>query len=71
MHLDETRSRKNCHKTIPNPTNDRKKIILRIQIENSIFSWKDQPDAIQVSLVVISNTKIMNMQHQILVKSKM
>ena len=26
-----------------------KKIILRIQIENSIFSWKDQPDAIQVS----------------------
>ena len=48
-----------------------KKIILRIQIENSIFSWKDQPDAIQVSLIVISNTKIMNMQHQILVKSKM
>ena len=32
-------------------------IILCIQIENSIFSWKDQLDATQVSLVVISNIK--------------
>ena len=48
-----------------------KNIILCIWIKNSIFPWKDQLDAIQVSLVVISNTKIMNMQHQILVKSKM
>ena len=70
-YLDETRSRKNRHKTIPNPTNDHKKIILCFQIKNSIFSWKDQLDAIQVSLEVISNIKIMNMQLQILVKSEM
>ena len=49
MYLDETRSRKNLIKTIPNPKN----IILRIQIKNSIFSWKDQLDAIQVSLVIL------------------
>ena len=53
LYLDEIRSRKNLHKTIPNPKN----IILRIQIKNSIFSWKNQLDAIQVSLVVVSNVK--------------
>ena len=49
-------------------------IILRIQIKNSKlqnFSWKDQLDAIQVSLVVVSNFKIMNMQLQILLNSEM
>ena len=71
MYLDETRSRKNRHKTIPNPKNDHKKIILCFQIKNSIFSWKDPVDAIQISLVVISNIKIMNMHLQILINSEM
>ena len=48
-----------------------KKIILCFQIKNSIFSWKDPVDAIQISLVVISNIKIMNMQLQILLNSEM
>ena len=48
-----------------------KNIILCIQIKNSIFSWKDQLHAIQVSFVVISNIKIMNMKLQILVNSHM
>ena len=54
MYLDENRSRKNLHKTIPNP----KIIILRIQIKNSIFSWKVQLDAIQVSLVSVNISNI-------------